>query len=250
MPLNAQRRVLVVPAAGRGSRLSASLPKALVPVAGRPMLSWLADLYRPWVSAVVVVAQPATQDAARVVLADAGVRPVVTVQTEPTGMLDAVLLGCEAAKPLSPDRVWITWCDQIAVRPDTVSRLAQEEWDAYVALPVVTRARPYIHFDRDAAGRIVGVRQRREGDAMPESGESDMGLFSLSSVAAFSELPAFAASAGPGAGTGERNFLPFIPWMARTAPVVTVPATDPFESIGINTPEDLAEVEAHLYRRA
>jgi hypothetical protein len=214
------------------------------------MLGWLADLYRPWVSAVVVVAHPGAGDDLRRVLVDAGVRPVVAVQQDPTGMLDAVLLGCDAARPLAPDRVWVTWCDQIAVRRETVTRLSQVETGAAVALPLVSRARPYIHFDRDPSGRIVRVRQRREGDTMPDEGDSDMGLFSLSASAAFNELPAFAKLAAPGGATGERNFLPFIPWMARTAAIVTLPATDPQEAVGINTPQELAQVEAHLARRS
>src|SRR6185503_16051997 len=53
-----RRRVLVVPAAGRGSRLGGSVPKALVEVAGRPMLAWLLSLYRPWIAGLVVVAHP------------------------------------------------------------------------------------------------------------------------------------------------------------------------------------------------
>ena len=53
----------------------------------------------------------------------------------------------------------------------------------------------------------------------------------------------------PGRGTGERNFLPFIPWLAGRKPVVTFPCTDPMEALGINTPEDLQQVEAWLRSR-
>ena len=42
-------RVLVLPAAGTGSRLGSSRPKVLHPVAGRPMLAHLAALHRPWI---------------------------------------------------------------------------------------------------------------------------------------------------------------------------------------------------------
>ena len=202
--------MLVVPAAGRGSRLGSPLPKALVSV---PLPS------------------------------------EVALQAEPTGMLDAVLLGCEVAARWSPRRVVITWCDQVAVHPATVARLADREADSALALPLIVRDTPYIHFDRDQRGRICGVRQRREGDAMPARGDSDMGLFSLSADAATIDLPAFASTAAPDRGTGERNFLPFIPWLAKRRPVVTVEATDDMEAVGINTPEDLVRVEAYLKAR-
>jgi bifunctional UDP-N-acetylglucosamine pyrophosphorylase/glucosamine-1-phosphate N-acetyltransferase len=244
-----RRRALVVPAAGRGSRLGGTVPKALVEVAGRPMIGWLITLYRPWVSGVVVVAHPTTREAIRDVVQDYDLPSDVVVQAEPTGMLDAVVLGCVATARWSPERVWITWCDQIAVHPDTVARLADREGESSVALPLMTRDSPYIHFDRAADGRIVAVRQRREGHVMPERGDSDMGLFSLSAHAAMVDLPVFATRATPDAGTGERNFLPFIPFAAARGSVVTIPATEDIEAVGINTPEELARVEAHLKAR-
>jgi bifunctional UDP-N-acetylglucosamine pyrophosphorylase / glucosamine-1-phosphate N-acetyltransferase len=223
--------------------------KALVEVAGRPMLTWLVTLYRPWISGLVVVAHPSTCQAVREVVDGYQMTSAVVVQSEPTGMLDAVSLGCATAAGWSPDRIWITWCDQIAVHPDTVARLAEREDDSSVALPIVTRDAPYIHFDRDAAGRIVAVRQRREGQEMPARGDSDMGLFSLSFRAATVDLPAFASTATPDAGTGERNFLPFIPRAAACGEVVIIEATDAIEAVGVNTPDDLALVEAHLLSR-
>lgn len=84
---------------------------------------------------------------------------------------------------------------------------------------------------------------------MPARGVSDMGLFSLSSHAAAIDLPAFAASATPDAGTGERNFLPFIPYAAARGPVVTIAATEDIEAVGINTPGDLVRIAAHLAAR-
>lgn len=239
----------MIPAAGRGSRLGVALPKALVPVGGRPMLAWLLDLYRDHVDAVVVVAHPSAHALLAEALAASACPGIVVDQASPTGMLDAVVIGCRASERWAPERIWVTWCDQVAVRPDTVSRLAAAEPETAVTLPLVTRDAPYIHFDRDADGRIAAVRQRREGDAMPARGDSDMGLFSLSAEAAFVYLPAFASTAVPDRGTGERNFLPFVPWLAARARVATLAATDPMEAIGVNTPEDLAAVEAWLLRR-
>ncbi len=50
---------------------------------------------------------------------------------------------------------------------------------------------------------------------MPDVGESDAGLFSLSRDAFLTQLPAYAVSLETGTGTGERNLLPFIPWIVR-----------------------------------
>jgi bifunctional N-acetylglucosamine-1-phosphate-uridyltransferase/glucosamine-1-phosphate-acetyltransferase GlmU-like protein len=242
------RRVLVVPAAGRGTRLGASHPKALVPVNGRPMLQHLVDLHRPFVEHFVVVASPSGLTAIRAALREWNAPATVACQDAPTGMLDAILIGVEAV--LVPfERVWITWGDQVAVMPATLRRLSRLEAGADVALPVLERDEPYIHFERNAAGRILRVRQRREGDVMPARGENDMGLFSLSRRAAVDWLPDFARDAKPGAATAERNFLPFVAWAADRGHVVTCACTDPIEAVGINTPDELEAVARALRDR-
>jgi len=53
----------------------------------------------------------------------------------------------------------------------------------------------------------------------------------------------------PGTTTGERNFLPFVPWLAQRRLVATFPCTDPMEAVGINTPDELRQVEAWLRSR-
>ena len=244
-------RLLIIPAAGAGSRLGADVPKVLVRVAGMTMLDRLLELYRESVAHVVVVVNPAFEplvlqsvrghiDAERVSFAQ---------QHHATGMLDAILLGTAAAKRMNPSSVWITWCDQVAVDPRTIDRLGQRtsapSHDAMV-MPTVLQQRPYIHLERDSTGRIIGVLHRREGDTMPEVGESDMGLFALSAATYLDRLPAYAHEVEIGRATGERNFLPFIPWLARTETVTTFPAENAMEAIGINTPQDLALVEQYL----
>jgi bifunctional UDP-N-acetylglucosamine pyrophosphorylase/glucosamine-1-phosphate N-acetyltransferase len=175
----------------------------------------------------------------------------LVVQEQPTGMLDAILVARDAVSKVGPRRVSVTWCDQIAVADATVRRLASHSGAANAAdlvFPTLVVGRPYIHFDRDHERRIVGVRQRREGDHMPERGETDMGLFDLSLDAYVRALPAFSESAPAGAGTGERNFLPFIPWLAARRTVETISGTALVETIGINTPEELSAIEAYLER--
>ena len=244
-------RDLIVPAAGRGTRLDPSRPKALVEVAGRPMLDHLLDLYGPVVSRVIVVASPVfADDFSR--WAERHPHVSVAEQPVPTGMLDAILAARPAVQRQQAGAVWVTWADQIGVLPATVRRLVEMtagDPPPALALPIVTRADPYIHFDRDARGTIVALRQRREGDAMPDEGESDMGVFAMTGAAFDGELMAYARETIPGAVTGERNFLPFVPWLAARSTVVTVPCTDPMEAIGINTFADLRQVEAWLRTR-
>lgn len=244
-------RLLVIPAAGRGTRLSADTPKPLVSVGGRSMLDRLADLYTPFVDGIVVIASPVSR--AAVSRWASGRAAIVVEQAAPTGMLDAILLAAPAIEARRPDAVWITWADQVGVLPGTLRRVVEAEEQRpgpAMIVPTVTRSDPYIHFTRDARGRIAGLLQRREGDAMPGEGEGDVGVFAMAREIFRNELQEFAGRAAAGSGTGERNFLPFIPWLARRRNVVTIPCSDPMEAIGVNTPEDLQVVEAWLASRS
>jgi len=242
-------RVLIVAAAGRGSRLGAVVPKALVPVAGRPMLDHLVAMHRATVDRFLVVIAPDAESEFRAFASTCSAPIDLSLQPEPTGMLDAIWTAAPFVARHRPRRVVITWCDQIAVAQRTIMTLhrqTQAKDAADLVLPTITVDRPYIHFDRDVSGTVTRVRQRREGDVMPERGEADMGLFDLSTDAYVSELPVFMGEVTAAPTTGERNFLPFIPWLASRRRVETFAGAAPMEATGINTPEDLVAVERFL----
>lgn len=244
-------RVLVLPAAGTGSRLGSPLPKVLHPVAGRSMLAHLAGRFAPWIDALHVVVRPQDRDAVAAACAALGLDASLHVQPRPTGMLDALLCAHAAVAAAKPDDVWIAWCDQLALRPATLGRLAATATGtAAVRLPTCLRPDPYIHLERDARGRIVRIRQRREGDAMPAFGETDAGLFALRGDVFVADLPRFArADVQTGARTAERNFLPFLAWPGLSGPVESFPCQHASETIGVNTPADLVVVEHLLTTR-
>jgi CTP:molybdopterin cytidylyltransferase MocA len=242
-------RVLLVPAAGTGSRLGGHLPKLLVPVNGRSMIAHLLDLYAPVIDRAVVVVSPAARAAAENALRHGPLPIEVLVQDSPTGMLDAILLARDRVQVARPRRVLITWCDQIAVSPATVAAVADAARrvpEPPLVLPTCLGEDPYVHLDRDVSGRIVNVRHRREGDDMPPLGESDAGVFDLSAASYLEWLPEYARAPAIGARTGERNFVPFVAWVAGRGAVVTVPCSLPEEAIGINTPAELQRIEAYL----
>jgi 2-C-methyl-D-erythritol 4-phosphate cytidylyltransferase len=101
----------VVAAAGSGSRLGADLPKALVPLAGRPLVCWSVEALRAGGVAEVLVAVPAAERAAfaavlpaDVQLVDGGATRTASVRAalaEVSGSAAAVLVH-DAARPLTP----------------------------------------------------------------------------------------------------------------------------------------------------
>lgn len=199
---------------------------------------------------VIVVAPPALPEFERR-LRTANCSLEFAVQPEPTGMLPAVMCARPAVETARPDQVWISWCDQVGISAGTVERLVAEmdrQPDAALIFPTVTQAPPYIHFVRDAHGRLAGVLQRRDGDTMPAVGESDAGVFAMRGGVYLDDLAEYDRLARE-AGAGERNFLPFIPWLARRKGVRTFELSDAREARGVNTPDDLRAFEADLRER-
>jgi 2-C-methyl-D-erythritol 4-phosphate cytidylyltransferase len=104
----------IVAAAGSGLRLGADVPKALVPLAGRPLVSWAVDALRAGgADEVVVVVPPADRAAfaavlpADVVLVDGGSSRTASVRAglSAAGEHFDVVLVHDAARPFTPPEV-------------------------------------------------------------------------------------------------------------------------------------------------
>jgi bifunctional UDP-N-acetylglucosamine pyrophosphorylase/glucosamine-1-phosphate N-acetyltransferase len=239
----------IIPAAGRGSRLGSDRPKILYPVAGRPLIEWLLDFLEPNCSRLVFVLSPGGVAAVQPELERLiPARYEIVIQEAPMGMGDAV----ERALPaVGTPHCVIVWGDQVALRRESVEaclRLHEGPMHVSATCPTVFRANPYIHFDRDADGRICGLRQAREGDRMPDEGESDTGFFCFETQTLRRLLAGLHEQPGKeGRSTGEFNFLPVIPFAARQGLEILSPALMTLgETVGINSAVDAHAVEAFL----
>jgi 2-C-methyl-D-erythritol 4-phosphate cytidylyltransferase len=148
----------IVAAAGSGLRLGADLPKALVPLAGRPLVCWAVDTLLAGGVARVVVAVPASERAAfaavlapDVVVVDGGTTRTASVRAALAAMTDlgrptpdAVLVH-DAARPLTP--------------PDVVARVLAALADgARAVVPVLPVADTVVVVDD--AGVVTGAVPR------------------------------------------------------------------------------------------
>jgi bifunctional UDP-N-acetylglucosamine pyrophosphorylase/glucosamine-1-phosphate N-acetyltransferase len=239
----------VIAAAGKGSRLGFDRPKVLFSVAGRTILEWLLDLLLPYCDSVVLVLSPegrADVESALEKLAPGRYR--IAIQSVPTGMGDAVEIG---AAEVMTSHTSVAWGDQVALRPSSVEavlRLHQGPLAPDITIPTVLRSNPYIHFERDAEGRINKLLQAREGDPMPQQGESDTGFFCFRTEALRHLLAEMRKSpTAHGGRTAEFNLLPVIPFAAsRSHRILTPHIMDVEETIGINTVDDSRRVEPFL----
>jgi bifunctional UDP-N-acetylglucosamine pyrophosphorylase/glucosamine-1-phosphate N-acetyltransferase len=249
-PVEQSRWTAIIPAAGRGSRLGSDLPKILYPIAGRPILSWLADALAPVCAQYVLVlsaaARPVVDPVAREMF---GANLEIAIQDQPTGMADAVRIALRSTRT---DFALVVWGDQVALRETTVlacAALHEARPNAALTFPTVLKRNPYIDIERDESGRIVRVRQAREGEIEREIGENDCGLFLFTARRLRAMLDSIPGS-GRGALTGETNLLQLLPaFESGPGSVASVRITDADEALGVNTPEDAAAAAKILTAR-
>ena len=147
----------VIVAAGSGERLGAGVPKALVPLHGRPLLDWALDAFagHPDIDSVVVVVPV---DSVAAVRADMGGR--ATVVAGGASRQRSVDLGLAAVEP-DIDLVLVHDAARPLVEASVISavvaRLRQGDPAVIPVLPVTDTVKRV-----DSAGRVVATVDRTE----------------------------------------------------------------------------------------
>jgi bifunctional UDP-N-acetylglucosamine pyrophosphorylase/glucosamine-1-phosphate N-acetyltransferase/UDP-N-acetylglucosamine pyrophosphorylase len=236
----------IVLAAGKGTRMKSDLPKVLVPVAGRPMLRYVLDALRAAgvTRQVVVVGYRAEhvreelRDAADVEFAE---------QTEQLGTGHAVMM-CRDQLAEHNGSVVVVAGDSPMLQPDSVGALLKEfaARPAACLLGTVNRNDPhgYGRILRDAAGHFTGIVE--EKDATPEQQairEINVSTYIFNSANLLWALDHLRAD-----NTQREYYITDCPaiLLAAGKRVEALPILKPCEALSINSPEELARVEAEL----
>jgi 2-C-methyl-D-erythritol 4-phosphate cytidylyltransferase len=214
--------LLILPAAGSGRRLGRSEPKALVPLLGRPLLSWTLDALASlsFARTVVAVAPDRTADFEKLVRGRAAVVPGGPTRSS------SVRRGFEALGADDDDLI----CIHDAARP----LITAEEAQLVLARAQQTGA-------ATAATPIVDTVKRVESDRVVATIERD-GLYAAGTPQAFrADLLRRAFDTGREA-TDEAGLFELL-----GVPVAVVPVSR--WNVKITTSEDLELAEAMLKRR-
>lgn len=225
----------VLLAAGLGTRMKSALPKALHPIAGRPMLQHLIASCAGVFDRVVVVAGPGMDALARA----AAPHPVV-VQAERLGTAHAAL---QAAEQFGDGDVAVLYADNPLIRPATLRRLLERRrsGDAALALLAMRPADPgrygRVLMHGDAVERIVEWADATEAERAV--GLCNAGVLCAPAADMLRWLRAVQPSAG-----GE-FYLTDCVALARGEGGGVVAVEAPAEELrGINSRAELAEAEA------
>jgi UDP-N-acetylglucosamine diphosphorylase/glucosamine-1-phosphate N-acetyltransferase len=240
--------VSILLAAGKGTRMRSDVAKVLHVFAGDPLILYpLRTAQRFGVRrSIVVVGHQAEQVRTlvreRLPARDGWVIEFAT-QAEQNGTGHAVMCALPLLDNAFKGAVLILSGDVPLLQVDSLAALAQacEYSSAGLALASFRAADPtgYGRILRDADGRCVGIREQRDASATELAiDECNAGVYCIRAEHLRSELPELSASNA----AGEIYLTDLIALRARAGQVAVV-EIDAVEVAGVNTPEQLLELE-------
>ncbi|MFO7651450.1 MAG: NTP transferase domain-containing protein [bacterium] len=237
----------IVLAAGQSKRMNAGTPKVLLPVSGRPLVEYVIDAAEAAGAGRVVLVVGTGRDLVQSALERRRVE--FAVQREQKGTADAVL-ACRDL--LGADEEVVVLCgDAPLVTAASIRRLreARDERGADVSVFTAVLDEPggYGRIIRRADGTIERIVEKRDAGAEELAvREVNSGAYSFRWGRVLPCLERIA----PSPVSGEYYLTDIVAEVNRDGGrVVPVPAENPREMMGANTPEELADVAAALAER-
>lgn len=244
-----QPLLVVILAAGKGTRMKSARPKVLHPLAGRSLLGHAMALSKDaGASRLAVVVGPDMPEVAAEALRQAA-GAAVFVQHQQLGTAHAVLAAREAIAAHTGD-VCVLFADTPLLTADTVHRLRQSLGQGPgIAVLGFHAADPtgYGRLLTDGAGALLAIREHRDaGDAERKVTLCNSGVMAFRTPKLVSILERIG-----NANAKQEYYLTDAVEIARKEglPVVTSTCTED-EVLGINSRDQLAAAEAIWQRRA
>lgn len=243
--------IAVVLAAGKGTRMRSDLPKVVHPVAGRPMVEWVVGACRGAGIGRVILVVGHRQEVVREVFARDEVGGVeFAVQGEQLGTGHAVLCALDLLRGASGEVVVLAG-DGPLVRASTLRKVLERHRAARasctIATSVVDDPSGYGRIIRDANGRFAAIVEEKDAtEAQRAVREINPSIYCFDAKKLVERLPRLSNDNAKG-----EYYLTDIPGMLRDEGEVVevVDAMPPEDVLSINTPEQLAEVDAILRAR-
>jgi len=247
-----KKNLVVMPAAGSGSRLGSQVPKPLVKVLGQPLIQYAMNA---WKSAdpdcdVAVIINPAFENLWKSSVS----AEHYLFQEQALGMGDAI------SKSLSLwsgyENIFVAWADTVWMESAQTRSILKEYLKnppPSFLVPATKNDPAYISLCLNSAGQVFKVLERREGDGPEMMGSclSDLGVFLFSaSLEPLYRSYMSDAEWGIGRQTKEKNFLAFMSYLTKNKiPVRPLEVDISTPVVGINTPAELKSFEDYLNER-
>jgi bifunctional UDP-N-acetylglucosamine pyrophosphorylase/glucosamine-1-phosphate N-acetyltransferase len=233
----------IILAAGKGTRMNSDLPKVVHPVGGRAMVCAVVDACREAGVGRVIVVVGHRRELVRDALA--GFNVEFAVQDQQLGTGHAV--QCTQSVYGKPEGDCLVLCgDGPLIRPATIRMLVERHRSASasatLATAVIDDPTGYGRILRDAQGRFQAIIEDRNCTPVQKTiREVNPSYYCFRAADLFAALRD--VQRNPVSGEYYLTDVPGL-LLARGCIVEVVPAVPPEDVLSINTPEELARVDA------
>jgi bifunctional UDP-N-acetylglucosamine pyrophosphorylase/glucosamine-1-phosphate N-acetyltransferase len=230
---------IVILAAGTGKRMRSALPKVLHRLAGRPLLSHVIDTARALKPARIVVVVGHGADAVREAVGAPDI--AFALQAEQLGTGHAVQQALPLLDPAQPTLV--LYGDVPLTKPSTLKRLADAAVEGRYGILTVTLDNPtgYGRIVRDAGGYVTRIVEQK--DATPEElriAEINTGIV----ITPTAQLAMWLGALRNDNAQGEYYLTDVVEHAIEAGfDVVTTQPDEEWETLGVNSKAQLAELE-------
>ena len=237
----------IILAAGKGTRMKSDLPKVVFPVGDRPMVCAVVDACRRAGVGRIVVIVGHKQELVREALAGYDVEYVVQDQQLGTGHAVMSAAGAFDGSKADPSEPVLVLCgDGPLIRSETIFQMllrhAAAKAAATLATSVIADPTGYGRIVRDSSGRFVAIVEHKNATpAQREIREVNPSYYCFGVGALFGALKRVTRNALSG-----EYYITDVPelLLAEGKRVEVMDAVPPEDVLSINTPEDLAQVDA------
>ena len=243
---------VVVLAAGKGKRMGSEVPKPLIEIAGKPMVDHLlANIHESGVDTLpILVIAPDATDLFRPICENH--RCELAFQEEQLGTGHATHVAKELAG--DADTIVVLYGDHPFISPEIIKELVAMRKEHHAAISMITAKVPNYNKDfaafkswgrilRDSTGNVVKNIEAK--DATEEElaiKEVNPSLYAFDAHWLWEHLPELQNENA----SGEYYLTDLIGMAIEEGEDVVTANADPFEVIGINTPEELERAERLL----
>ncbi len=245
--------VAIILAAGKGTRMQSDLPKVCHPIGGRPMVCAVVDACLSAGCERTVAVVGYKQELVREALASYGDRVEYAVQDKQNGTGHAVRCAMPAVESLSDETPVFVLCgDGPLIRSATLGTIldlhTKANASATLATSVVEDPAGYGRIVRDGSGRFLRIVEQSSAS------QTELAIREINpSYYCFrlGDLREGLARITPNARSGE-EYITDVPeiLLAEGRTVEVIDAVPPEDVLSINTPAQLAQVDAIFRARA
>ncbi len=239
----------IILAAGKGTRMRSDLPKVVFPIGGRPMVCAVVDACLAAGCERVIAVVGHKQELVREALKDYDVEYAVQDQQLGTGHAVQCAMPVLGDGAAGTDEVLVLCGDGPLIRPATIDAVLERHRSAgaaaTLATSVIDNPSGYGRIVRDAAGRFVAIVEQK--NATPEQlaiREVNPSYYCFAAGALVAALKQVTRNP-----LTNEYYITDVPALMMSAGkrVEVIDAVPPEDVLSINTPEDLAQVDA-IYR--